>query len=620
MCDQRKEDGFRICPVTGKPLKSRLKNRWVKWLFPITGLIATIWFLIRVLPKPSRAAYPCQRVAFPIASSFIAYVLGILGTAVALRRARKRLHQSRYVLAGICIFVGLTSAWLTISIDSRHAAAQFVPPDDPNSPMGVAKGIHPGRVAWVYDPDATDWNGSSNYYWDEDHTDANVVEQMMTSAVRWLAGEVTNPAAWDALFRYFNQNHDKGNVGYASGEKIAIKPNLVEHRRHADYDNYADLAPAMLVALLKQLVWDAGVPENCITVCESSRYISDKLFYRCYALFPDVIYAETNYYTEAGYDDIGTDPNRPPVEPTDVNMIFYSSVNIKNDNEPIPDDKLPQPFVDANYVINLAIMKPHGSAGVTLSAKNWYGCFCVKPGDYMPNNAHHSLSPKTLPEYEQYRVLVDLMGHEHLGGKTMLFILDGLWGFPRVGKSGSEPEKWHYTPFNNDYPSSVFMSQDHVAIDSVGLDFLRAEFADNMGGDGVTEGIDDYLHEAALANDPCSGTFYDPHRPIGDPNAIRLEILGVHEHWNNETDKQYTRNLGSGDGIELVSCASPLGGDVDVDCQVNYLDLKQMSVEWLADDNPDSNLDGTGNVDMKDFAIMANDWCGCNLSPQSACQ
>jgi hypothetical protein len=27
----------------------------------------------------------------------------------------------------------------------------------------------------------------------------------------------------------------------------------------------------------------------------------------------------------------------------------------------------------------------------------------------------------------------------------------------------------------------------------------------------------------------------------------------VHEHWNNATDKKYTRNLGKGAGIELVN-------------------------------------------------------------------
>ena len=33
---------------------------------------------------------------------------------------------------------------------------------------------------------------------------------------------------------------------------------------------------------------------------------------------------------------------------------------------------------------------------------------------------------------------------------------------------------------------------------------------------------------------------------------MRLASLGVHEHWNNAVEKQYSRNLGIGDGIELV--------------------------------------------------------------------
>jgi len=538
-----------MCPSSGRVSKCRLRNRWVKWLFPITGLLATIWFLVRVLPKPSRATYPCQRVAFPFASSFIAYILGICATAVALRRARKRFYQSRYVLAGICIFVGLASAWLTISVDSRQAtAATFYPPDPCNSPMGVAKGINPGRVIWVHDPNATDWNGSDNYYWDDNHIDANVVEQMMSNAVRWLTGEPSNAAAWDVLFKDFNQNHGKGSVGYSSGEKIAIKPNNVEQRSLADQDNNIDLSPQIVVALLKQLVWEAGVDESCITICDSSRYISNKVFDRCHPLFPDVNYLVAAYYDSKFHDsnDRYTDPNRPPVEPTAENVVFGSVGGVE-------DSKIPQPFADANYVINLAITKCHGMGGVTLTGKNWYGCLCKRPEPY------HSYLAKDTSDPNQYRYLVDLMGHEHLGGKTMLFILDGLWGSQDATKV--EPEKWDMSPFNTDWPSSIFMSQDHVAIDSVALDFLRTEFEGNMGEYRIGSAIDDYLHEAALANDPCSGTTYDP-----ENDASPLSSLGVHEHWNNATDKQYTRNLDTGNGIELVTCTGLLDGDVDGDC------------------------------------------------------
>jgi gluconolactonase len=81
----------------------------------------------------------------------------------------------------------------------------------------------------------------------------------------------------------------------------------------------------------------------------------------------------------------------------------------------------------------------------------------------------------------------------------------------------------------------------------VGVDILQAESAlDKYTRKG---GADDYLHEAALAGDPPSGTFYDPDHA---GNVVRLASLGVHEHWNSPTARQYSRNLGRNEGIELV--------------------------------------------------------------------
>lgn len=60
---------------------------------------------------------------------------------------------------------------------------------------------------------------------------------------------------------------------------------------------------------------------------------------------------------------------------------------------------------------------------------------------------------------------------------------------------------------------------------------------------------EDYLHEAALADNPPSGTFYDPNHPRP---TQRLASLGVHEHWNNPEERKYSRNLGRPEGIELL--------------------------------------------------------------------
>ncbi len=143
-----------------------------------------------------------------------------------------------------------------------------------------------------------------------------------------------------------------------------------------------------------------------------------------------------------------------------------------------------------------------------------------------------------------YRPLVDLMGHSHLGGKTVLYLVDGL--FSGVHPRDAVPQKLQITPFNDQFPRCLFASQDPVAIDSVGFDFLSTQWPEFTQKGGV----DDYLREAALANDPPSGTFYDPNHPTP---TKRLSSLGVHEHWNNPQEKKYSRNLGIGEGVELVS-------------------------------------------------------------------
>jgi hypothetical protein len=77
---------------------------------------------------------------------------------------------------------------------------------------------------------------------------------------------------------------------------------------------------------------------------------------------------------------------------------------------------------------------------------------------------------------------------------------------------------------------------------SAATDFLTSEWPDLPD----IKNADNYLRESALANDPPSKAFYDPER-----DGIRCRSLGVHQHWNNGTEKKYSRNLGKTDGIEL---------------------------------------------------------------------
>jgi uncharacterized protein (DUF362 family) len=448
------------------------------------------------------------------------------------------------------------------------AAAAFTPSDEPNSPMGVAGGIHPGRVVWIRDPDATSWDGSTGYWWDDNNTEQDTVDLMISKAIRGLTGETSDAVAWDALFRYSNRTKGRGDIGYQAGEKIVIKINMNNNAS----GNMIDASPHMVRGLLRHLVYRAGVSQSVIIVYDAQRNIGGPVYNACYPEFPSV-----GYNSNIGWVS---------------NAITYSAEVTDSAAR-----RLPQCVLDAEYMINMSILKRHdGQAAVTLCAKNHFGTIG---------------SPSALHTYVRcwergmgaYDPLVDIMGHTDIGGKTILYIIDGLYGGDYYGAT---PTRWTSDPFNNDWPSSIFASQDPVAIDSVGLDFLRAEWT-------LRDNADNYLHEAAMANDPCSGTFYDP-----EGDGSQLSSLGVHEHWNSPGEKQYSRNLGTGNGIELWQ--GPVVSIVDFsgDGKVDFKDFSILAQYWRrAELSVDvaPPLFGDGVVDFKDVAFLVANWLTATTIP-----
>lgn len=91
--------------MTMKTPKKILKLR-NKSLLIIIGLVSLIWFLIRVIPKPSRAAYPCQRAAFPVATGFIIWLTGSLISFFSFKKAREKILGSRYGMSFILFLTG----------------------------------------------------------------------------------------------------------------------------------------------------------------------------------------------------------------------------------------------------------------------------------------------------------------------------------------------------------------------------------------------------------------------------------------------------------------------------------------------------------------------------------
>jgi parallel beta-helix repeat protein len=480
------------------------------------------------LPKPSRATYPCQRLAAPLASGFVVWLTGLIGSTLAYRKAKKHLYQSRYVVAALCLTVSITALWLSVTLTGQDSAqAAFVPSEPPNSPIGVAKGIYPGRVVWTHDPDATSWDGATGHWWHDEHTDQKVVDYMVSKTLQKLTGQSADPNAWHALFTHFNNTKGRGNLGYQRGDTVVIKINMNQDSGSTWSRGQGMPSPHVIYSVLDQLINQAGVPGAAITVYDASRYIGDPIYDKVRSNpdtdFQDIKFVVSSSRARNGRIAAAYDTANP----------LYTRAGVAY---------LPECVTQADYLINMALLRPHSMFGVTLCAKNHFGStYFQSGGGWTPAPLHnHGGRSKSM---DTYQCLVNLTGHEHLNGKTLLYMIDGLYG----ARNQSNDVLKHVS-FGNDWSSSLFASQDPIAIDSVALDFLRHEAQLNPAITDVTGNPDNYLHEAAQANNPPSGVVYDP-----EQDGTPLQSLGVHEHWNNPVDKQYSRNLGTGDGIELVS-------------------------------------------------------------------
>jgi hypothetical protein len=451
-------------------------------------------------------------------------------------------------------------------------AEPFKPTDAPNSPMGVAKGIHPGRVVWVQDAKSTSWDGTTGHWWDDANTNEKVVQGMTSRMVRDLMGSKNDKQAWDALFRSFNETRKLGNSGYRPGEVIAIKINCNQDRapewgapqvmpaggpRGGGPPNAARggggvppgpggerpagargggmprgplnglPSPQAVEALVTQLIEAGGVRGEDITIYDvtGGRNVGKPI--------SDRIKANTNKQFQAVKFLVGTDfdeGGRLSATPDMSNPIQFAKADL-------PAAYLSEQVNAAKYLINMALLRPHGMAGVTLIGKNHFGSvyFPNEGGGWSPRTLHNSVM--RTQAVGSYNPLVELMGHRQLGGKTMLYVLDGLYTAEQ-----NEGNVFKWASFGDHWASSLMASQDPVAIDSVGIDVLSSEpRATQLRGNA-----DNYLHEAAQANKPPSGTVYNP-----DKTGV-LASLGAHEHWNNATDKKYSRNLGRKEGIELI--------------------------------------------------------------------
>ncbi|GAB1453733.1 hypothetical protein MASR2M47_37890 [Draconibacterium sp.] len=483
-----------------------------------------------------------MQAAAPLMSSFVIYLLAVGASMYSFKKFKSSFQKSRYLLGTGFLFLVIISVSVIFLNDNKTAIANALNPADntfpveSNKPIGVANGLFPGRVVWVQDNNATNENylpkkGSSDFWYSNINVDENVVKQMLSTSLLKYTEKNNMAEAWDAIFRSFNNTHGRGDVGYMPGEKIAFKINLTNQScSDKERPQRMDVAPQLLNAILHELVDNAGVAQADIVMGDPYREFRKEYRDLVMSKYPNVYYVDG-----AGGNGVHQ------TKPTANAVLKFSNNSLLS--------TLPQQYIDATYIINIPCLKTHNEGGITLIAKNHQGSFLEKNDDPKSQYAikMHPYLPANSRGTRKYRHTVDYMGHEQTGGKGLIYIVDGIWG-------GEGWEGWitkfKSVPFNNDYPNSLLVGQDPVALESVCYDILFQEnVIDNSKKDypiSFKAEIADYLLQCASNEYWPEGLTYDP-----EGDGTPLKSLGVFEHWNNANDRLYSRNLGTGEGIEL---------------------------------------------------------------------
>ena len=551
--------------------------RWFRFVAPLVGIVAAIWFLVRVIPKPSRATYPCQRAAFPIASSFVIWLLGAPSWVAGVRHLGRKLNGHRGLTLGVlAVSVSVPALWALDIIQENSQAGPVADithwhwkPAAVNKPIGIARGINPGRVVWTRDPLATKWAGNwqqnSDQWWSENNTDQSRVDAMLSMTIQKLTSTASDEAAWQSLFNFYQKARGFEVKGYQSGEVVAVKINLNNSAANKT-DNLIDASPHMVLAMVRQLVEKAHVAQKDIIVYDAQRDFYPAILTHVWNAYKDVRFLQHNP-PAANQKNLGFGSTPPLESPRWVAGVVYSANNSTYNQA----KNIPQQIMDAKYIVNLALLKLHaypampeyqymekgddGQIALTMTGKNHFGSIQGTPELHAAINTMQDGKPGA------YSPIVDLAACPNLGAKTVLYMLDGLYG-GRRWKSypihlPNPPFNNRVEPYNNtDWPACVLASLDGVALDSVGLDIMNSQSKNNTFTDAkgnvisrilIRENADDYLHDMAEPDKAPSGVVY---KQDGKP----ITSLGTTEHWDSDATRRYSRNLdrAGGKGIELL--------------------------------------------------------------------
>ena len=373
---------------------------------------------------------------------------------------RRKFLATTAVAAGGSVLAGLGPLRL-------FAADQAFEPDPYND----------RTVVRVYDPLVSSFVfgiSDRNFYYRT--FDISRLESMLGTALRQITEAATVPAAWRMIM-----------PGVSASSKIAVKVNInCSHELNGDHGAYwasaPNTSPPMMAALARSLA-QAGIRQENITFFDRSRTFEKQWKEDLLALCPGVV--------AQGSGDVGA-----------------SSAGIVLSNG-LPSVEIPLPVMNADYLINMHLLKKHNS-GATGALKNLLGL-----SNNVPRIAHQGGAK----EFHTGTLLRELSLNAEIRKRAVLCVCEAVFGNRLPTENMAPLQKTDAFP--NGKPSSLIVSRGPFFQDLAILNFINYEMTGSVNT-VCSDGKDGWLRNCANAVPNFTSDCLGSASLVSSPAASRL--------------------------------------------------------------------------------------------------
>jgi len=317
-----------------------------KIIFFTLGILSTIWFLIRVIPKPSRAAYPCMQATAPYMAGFVLWLSSLFSSALFLVKFRKSLAEHKLIYAGAFFTLFIIGIFINASINPKITFANSA------------------------DYEKVEWKKTGRLSGLKGNMTTNIDEVAIVKSQEEYAADITMEEIEVLVRQAIDMTGGLSGI-VSNGDYVVLKPNLVAVSDDQD-PNYIEVSGMAtdwrVTKAVAKIVRELN-PDGTIFIIESSAEPStrDVLDYYNYTTenFPEVD-AIIAYEDSCG---VYWDYNDEHLE----TLLLDDDIRLYPDEAKpnlSPEFYMARVYYNADVVISIPVLKNHLMAIITGGTKN----------------------------------------------------------------------------------------------------------------------------------------------------------------------------------------------------------------------------------------------------------